>query len=504
MKLVVQNNWVTVLDADKVALGTLDEELRYKTEQVRINRWTRNPVTGWDGWVRMLKHNKEAGTHYFPTGLLGRAVRHVRRMGFAYEITDERKRPPLGQPVGEPIPLFDYQTQAANGAVEAGRGVIDSSPRSGKTRTLAEVVRRIALPTLWVAPTDRIVKQTVATLHAFMGDKYATHLIGGKAQANASAHAVVVCTAATAAVLTDDFLATREVLVVDEWHHAAAASYREMFARCGHIYFRFGMTGTHYRSGDDAMAMESLLGNTIFRIGSEELVRRGRLIPVDVVFLPTRFEMLRGVDRSDFVNGFGKHGAFEHVQRNQLVAHTAAYLERIGRKVLVLVRTKIQGRMIAEMMENLVPKKRPGAEFDPVQFVSTDTRRRIIDKVIHAYNESNEVRVLIGTSLIGEGTDLPMADAMLYAAAGKAEVTLIQNAYRVATKMDGKPPRAIMVDFGDRHHSALLAQSQGRLHVYRRQATFDVHIVHGPRAFMAWLAKNHASIDRTKTTSVAS
>lgn len=490
MKLIVTNNWINAYDVPAALEKVLDQDLRYCIVQQNTYPGAPTPPAdnGWDGWVRLYRKGEKGAS--MPTGLLGRVVRRARQMGVDPEIVDKRERPALGQPAAGPIPLYDYQTDAVERAVLAGRGVIDLPPRSGKTRLVAEVARRIALPCIWVAPTDRIVKQTVATLVEFFGADKVIHLIGNKRQEEAARTPLVVVTTPTAGTLSAEFYASRQLLVVDEWHHAAAASYRKLFKACAHVYFRFGMTGTHFRSGDDDLAMHALLSNTVYKLSSRELVDKGRLVPMDVIFVPTRFAPLHGVNSSDFIGGFGKYGVFEHVGRNQLVAHTAAFLARHGRKVLVLIHTKAQGRMVLDILRPLLPPKSSKAQFERVEFVSTDVPRRRIDAIMHSYNSLTEIQVLIGTSLIGEGTDLPVADALVYAASGRAEVVLLQNAFRVCTALEGKPKRALLIDFGDRHHPKLMNHSRDRLEVFYGEEIFSVQVKPTPRAVGDWLRQN--------------
>jgi superfamily II DNA or RNA helicase len=39
------------------------------------------------------------------------------------------------------------------------------------------------------------------------------------------------------------------VIFVDEFHHASAKQYRDVFKHCAHVFYRYGMTGTFFRSG---------------------------------------------------------------------------------------------------------------------------------------------------------------------------------------------------------------------------------------------------------------
>jgi superfamily II DNA or RNA helicase len=482
----IHNTWTIVLAADEWILQIMDIESRYATELVQAReRGFMNPDGDkWDGYIRMLRRPKTRPA-YFPTGLFPRMDRTCERMGYTVFADDKRNRPVEGFPEHPEISLRDYQLAAVEAGVRAGRGVFDMPPRSGKTRTMCELHRRIALPTLWVAPTDRIVQQTANVIEGFFGKHYVAHLVGSKNQSMVANKNVVVCTAATVQLLNDEFLKTREMLVVDEWHHGAARTYRKLFKACDHIFFRYGMTGTFFRSGPDELEMHGLLSNTIYKIGSDELVRRGYLVPTRVMFVPVPARpKLRGVG-DGFQTGFGKYGIQEHRARNQLVTYAATQLYKLGRKVLVLVGTKRQGRELRRMIEMFLPAD-SRAEFRAVEFVSTDTTRGIQNRILESFLQNQEVKILIGTSLLGEGVDLPEVDALVYAKGEKAEVTLTQNAYRVCTAVSGKRD-AVIVDFADRHHSKLLRHSLERLEVYYREPTFYIDVVDDLQNLGAWL-----------------
>ena len=490
--LEVTNSRTSIYGANPQELWFLDMETKYPTAVADAKAKgigiPEEEDTGWDGWIHLL-HQPATMLPWFPTGLLPRVKRVCEKMKFVYEVHDRRMRPEEGFPEFTKTPIIDrdYQLAAADAAVKIGRGVLDMPPRSGKTRTMCEIHRRIALPTLWLAPTDRIVRQTHEVLEGFFGKHYATHLVGTKESEEAARSHVVVCTAATAAMLSPEFYKTREVICVDEYHHAAARSYhQDIFKKADHIFYRFGMTGTFFRSGTDEMALHALLSNVIYKVGSQELLDRGFLVPTQVVFIPVTSPRLRGLPDNTFQGGHGKYGIQEHKPRNQLVTWATVSLYQTGRRTLVLVGTKKQGRELEHMMSSFIRKAPEGCRFKSVEFISTDTDRGIQGDIIESFLEGREVKVLMGTSLLGEGVDLPTADALVYARGEKAEVTLTQNAYRVCTATGGKS-EAIIVDFADRHNAKLMRHSLERLSVYYNEPTFTVKALDDPNHFGAWL-----------------
>jgi superfamily II DNA or RNA helicase len=394
------------------------------------------------------------------------------------------------------IELRDYQKHAVRQAIKIGYGVLDMPPRAGKTRTMAAIIHELALPTIWIAPTDRIVEQTVTVLGGFFGHNFATHLVGSGEQDKAAKSHIVVCTAATAGNLSAEFYRSREILVIDEYHHAAAKTYHHVFDNCEHVYHRYGMTGTFFRSGVDELALHAYLSDTVFRITSAELLAQGYLVPTHVAFFPVKSSKIRGLANTTYQMGHGKHGVQEHVDRNRMAAWAAIVLRSTGRQVLVLVGTKHQGRILQDLIAGLLENgagpaprgaaRRRNSRIGEVEYVSTDVPRPRQREVVDAFS-AGQVGVLIGTSLLGEGVDLPSADALVYARGEKAEVTLIQNAYRVSTAAHGKR-YAIIVDFADRHHRKLLNHSLERLAVYHAEPTFTAAVLEDAYEFSTWVA----------------
>jgi superfamily II DNA or RNA helicase len=72
---------------------------------------------------------------------------------------------------------------------------------------------------------------------------------------------------------------------------------------------------------------------------------------------------------------------------------------------------------------------------------------------------------VIGSPVVGEGLDIPAADAVIYAKGLKAKVTHTQDIFRVLTA-HGQKRRALIIDFCDRHQSALMEHATQRLRNY--------------------------------------
>jgi superfamily II DNA or RNA helicase len=402
INLVMGNTDTSLYNAGEWILWILDKELRYPTavakqKEAQAENPYAPPAPGgsWDGWIRLLQHRKSMPSS-FPSGLVPLVSRLLTKWRVPHRIEDARTRPVEGVPEHRGgHTLRDYQEEAVRRGIEVGRGVFDLPPRAGKSLLGIDLVARLGLPVIWIAPTDAIIRQTLRVFEDCLGPHFAVHQVGGKCAKSMNAR-VVLCTSATAVRLPPEFFNTREVLVVDEWHHGASKTHKEILKLCDHIYFRFGMTGTFFRSGDDAMAMHALLSNTIYKVTTEKLRDLGYLVPGRVVYIPVEAPRLQCPSSDPRLVPQLKYGIQEHSIRNQMVAYTAAYLHRVGRKVLVLVATKAQGNLLRTLIAGQVRPRADGAQYEPVEFLSTNRDRPTQQRILKAYNESDEVEVLLG------------------------------------------------------------------------------------------------------------
>lgn len=483
MLLKIENNKTWVVDAEPYVLDLLTQTLKYPSEiAIAKDAHIELPeeLDAWDGWVRMF-HTPVTTDPWFLTGLLVYAINVLNQNGIPYQVEDCRIVPIDNLPEMVDIPLRDYQLQAAKIAGKYGRGILDMVPRSGKTRIACEIQRRLNRRTLWLAPTKEILKQTKRVMDSFFYKDYSYRLKGSKGVNEAMDYPVVLSTPNTAVKLDQKFFDTRDCVIVDEFHHAASNMYHKIFKCCDHIYYRFGLTGTFFRSGADEMALHALISNTLYKIDSGFLLSKGFLVPTHVCFLPVLGQLR--CKPGNYNTAHGKYGITEYQYRNQLIAQTSIVLRNTGRSVLILVDTKKQGNLLKKMVQSFLDK----SEYHNVEFVSSLTKENPLKQTLKSFIEKDGVDILIGTSVLGEGVDLPTADSLVYAAGKKAEVSLTQNAYRVGTACEGKT-HAILVDFSDRHHKKLLKHSLDRVKLYYDDKAFDISVLDKAEDFARWLS----------------
>src|SRR5262249_36267663 len=78
-------------------------------------------------------------------------------------------------------------------------------------------------------------------------------------------------------------------------------------------------------------------------------------------------------------------------------------------------------------------------------YISGDNDKDEINNTIRNFNDKN-IRVLIGSSVIGEGIDVRSTDHLIMCQGGKSEITMVQAAGRVLRLYEGKA-QAFIHDF---------------------------------------------------------
>jgi superfamily II DNA or RNA helicase len=422
------------------------------------------PTPTWDGWRRLMTPEG-----VFPSGLVPHVRRLLTKYGIEHALTDARPPPEDELPLHvvartmEPRP---YQRRLVDEALRQGRGVIVAPPRSGKTFMGELIFDANPVPAVWIAPTRGLVRQTAKSMRAKLPGIEIVELMGGKSgnakirERRAAYKAqIVVTTAATAVKLGRAFFATRGQLFIDEFHHAAAKTYQEINQLAENIYYRYGFTGTHERSDTNTeILMHAVLSNVIGEVSVEHLVANGWLAPARVFFIRITGPRVYATDP----DGAYRFGIAKHEIRNAWVVWAARTLAAAGRRVLVLVRwVDEHGTQLAEAMPEAT-------------FVHGKTE---VEPAIADFN-AGRIPILIGSSVLGEGRDLPAASGLVYAKGGKASVTVKQDFYRVLTAHVSKD-NGVIVDFVDEHNPNTMRHSEARSLLYSQFDDFEVEMLDG-------------------------
>lgn len=376
------------------------------------------------------------------------------------EIKDCREKPQ------EQYPWFNirakwrpYQDNIHKTIMRESVGVVDAVPRSGKTLMAARAIDALALPTLYIAPSVAIVRQTYEVLCSYFGEDNVARLDGTAKPAEKDiSKRVVVATAPSAIKQEKEFYDSRDLLIIDEFHHAAAETYHKINSLADKIYYRLCFTGTYWRTGGDRLALEAVCSRVLCRVTIHDLVPKYLVAPF-VYYVPFRGELLKG--KKDWREAYDA-GIVECEERNILIRDIAIKLANENIPTIVLVKRRAHADLFGEMIpDSVVAKGGDGI-----------LTSRTIKKFL-----GGDFLTLVGTTVLGEGVDLPNAAALIYASGGSDSVQMMQAYFRPFTAYPGKEWGRVY-DFQDGQHATLQRHSKERVACAKRY--LGESVVHTP------------------------
>jgi len=403
----------------------------------------------WDGRVKLLKRG------YFPTGLLGLVEGLLEREEVEYQIEDLRI-PPESNTVDynfSPPDGFterDYQEEAIGATESNVRGVTVIGTGGGKGYIMARVIANRGVQTLVCAPDVGIREQ----LHDDFRTWFGRDAVSKKIE---SASPIVVSNIGTLARRDAKYYDRFKMLITDEFHHSAAKSYIKMNALASEAYWRYGYTGTFLRADGREMTMMGVLSNIIYQKSASDLIEDGWLVPPKIKIF--RWQ-LRGYSKYNYKDAYT--ALVTDPGFNRFIADLAEKQVFEGKQVLILVRRKEAGRMLAGQMG------------DRAVYLNGDDPVAHRKEVKRKFKEKT-VRCLIATSIFGEGQDVPGIDVFINARLQEGEIETRQGIGRALRPAPGKE-FAEVFDFLIVGHRHLVRHSVSRINQYKSERAFKLSI----------------------------
>lgn len=277
-----------------------------------------------------------------------------------------------------------------------------------------------------------------------------------------------------------DVIKDVKICITDECHHTVSDSYQNVYALMENTRMWVGLSGTIPSEKEPVKRskFEGIFGNKIYKISNKYLIDNEisakpmiKFISVnspsnDVLNIKAE-QMLRAggavipKNQKDLLlyQSVYRLGITENEYRNNLIASLAhkLRLSETGTS-LIVVNSLEHGDIIKGILEEL------GEEVYYLKGEdSTEERNKVLDKV-----RSGEAKILIGTTILDEGMDLPNLKYLIYASAGKSPRQVLQRVGRVL-RISPEKKDTVIFDFMDRTHRLLFNQSKTRLKVYREE-----------------------------------
>lgn len=437
----------------------------------------------WDGRSSFLDFKQ--GT--FPAGFVHFVSAGLHRAGYKVNLL----RRPAPETLGPETPVvdafgedarYDYQRDVVARLVKHGMGIAQVATGGGKSRIARIAYARINRPTLFLTTRSILMYQMKDAFErdlgvkvSVLGDGQFGHTVidehGNERQAIKKMAVGMVQTLVSRLAEPDKswpadkqrkqeliraqtirLLEKFEFVIGEEAHEAGGKSYYEILRHCRNAQYRLALTATPFMRDDEEsnMRLMAAFGPIIAKVPEKLLIDRGILAkPIFKYVTPAKPKGL--YKTTDWRNAY-RLGITEHEDRNNRIVEEAMKAVRHGLPVMVLVQQKAHGKLL---MEKIAER---GAKVDFI-FGENDQSER--QASLNALRDKN-IHVLIGSTILDVGVDVPAVGMVILAGGGKAEVALRQRVGRGLRAKKVGPNVCFVVDFEDGHNKHLVKHATQR------------------------------------------
>lgn len=424
--LTVDNSFSRVEGLDDTLFTALRDLLSYRVEENFFSCSARP--------TKRYLMNKRGE---FPSGLIRQVTQFLSKR-CSFDVVDnraERRLSTLNVPIylkanwgieGRP-----EQHEAVKAAMQAHRGTIQAVTGSGKSVMMALLISRMKLRTLIIVPNLALKEQLTRTFSSYF---------------ESIDHIVIENIDSSTLPKRTDF----DMLIIDESHHVAARTYRELNKKSWtKIYHRYFFTATPFRSKDEEqMLMESISGDVIYRLDYKKAVDKGYIVPVEAYYvdLPKT-----ETDAYTWAEVY-KELVVDNEPRNTLIANMINAAHAAGGHTLCLVKEVAHGRNIC---------KRTNAAF-------AHGGAEDCSFLIKNFSLGKLSALVATTGVAGEGIDTKPCEYVIIAGLGKSKNAFMQQIGRAVRPYPGKESAKIIL-FRDKSHKFTRAHFNAQIKILKEE-----------------------------------
>ncbi|RLE53970.1 MAG: hypothetical protein DRJ40_11835 [Thermoprotei archaeon] len=356
---------------------------------------------------------------------------------FPSEVTEKLKQlftARIEVPKKPPYRLLDYQWEAIKKWLENGaRGTVVIPTGGGKTFVGIEAIRRLAVPTLILVPTEELMRQWAEKIRKYLGIE--PGLLGG---GHHEIKPITVATYHSASKHIDEIWDKFLLIIADEGHHLPAETFKEVALKCIAPY-RLVLSATPERADQNHELIYSICGPVVFKISYPELVERGVVAPLQyyVVWGRLSSEEEKEIEKLLQEARKGRRRGISALNKiRQIIAKARWKIPVVvelvrrnpGKRIFVFTQYVDQAEELYRAIKEVEPK---------TALVTGEIRGREREKLFNAFKRG-DIRVIVTTTVLDEGVDVPDADmAIIVSNSGQAR-QMIQRVGRVIRARPGK------------------------------------------------------------------
>lgn len=368
-------------------------------------------------------------------------------------------------------PRYDYQPETVRRLIARGQIIARVATGGGKSKIAKLATARINRTTLFLT-TRKILMRQMAKGYAEGG--VTVGVVGDGEWEPCFVNVGMVQTLAARLKPVDEydrsaanmrlkrirdqtiaFLESVELLIGEEAHEAGSNGYFEVMKYLKNAVYRLALTATPFmRDGQEAnMRLKAAFGPVAIDITEKMLIERGILATPKFIFRRTaKPDTLRKT--TPYLRAV-ELGIVGNAVRNADIVREAKEAAAFGLPVLILVQRKPHGKALSKLLHEA------GLRNDYIFGEDdSDSRDNSLERL-----KSGQIDVLIGSTILDVGVDVPAIGLVILAGGGKAEVALRQRIGRgLRFKKPPLPNVAFILDYDDEHNAKL------REHALERQA----------------------------------
>jgi len=235
-----------------------------------------------------------------------------------------------------------------------------------------------------------------------------------------------------------------EFVILEEAHEVSGDSYYKILQHCSNAVYRLALTGTPFMKDDEEanMRLMAVSGPIGIKVSEKTLIDRGILAKPYFRFLKQTNRPAKLFRTTAWAPAY-RIGIVDNAERNAMIVAEAARAARHRLPTIILVQQTRHGEILQEQL------RQKGVRCSFIHGEDDQPeRKRELTKLANG-----DIDVLIGTTILDVGVDVPAVYLVVLAGGGKAEVALRQRIGRGARAKKHGPNIFMVVDFQDEWNS---------------------------------------------------
>lgn len=452
-----------LFDADRALKLEISELLSYTVEGAEHSEVFKSHR--WDGRSSFFDFN----TATFPAGFVAIVARELQAKGHSVQVVQKPLPAPLGSPVGSQDYLgygfaarYDYQVETVRRLLGHGRMIARVATGGGKSQIAVLATGTIRRPTLFLTTRTVLAHQMATAFEkagmppGFMGDGLWAPRKGvniGMVQTLAAR----LSEGHPEADKTRRLLQYFELVIGEEAHEAGGAEYYRIMQACENAHYRLALTATPFMRADEEanMRLMGAFGPIGIEVSEELLIGRGILArPIFKFANPPGPPLMR---RGTKWPACYEMGVVENPERNRVIVQEVHRAASHGLPAMVLIQRKKHGEILKDSLLGA------GLSAEFIFGAHENTERQA---ALRRLGE-RKTQVLIGSTILDVGVDVPAVGLVALAGGGKAEVAHRQRIGRGLREKKAGPNICHILDFTDGYNKTL------QLHAMTRRAILE-------------------------------